>query len=411
MPFNLRKHFVFVVFFAWAAFLISKNRVGFRSDACAQVRDRDPLGSPKNTGGVWDGTVLRHQKLTAETIRSRPKALEYALVSNKVYSDAFKKDDQVAPSKVIVSSGSRNTKVFPEPLGFVGAACLAYNNHHDLVLRPDDVWQAIVTQFSFYVQGNSMLLRHKFVAHWGKKQLNVQARGSLFSAPYEYLCAEMLVAMKKHLKDPSVIDWLQPNFTTTTDADRVASAISVMSTLQAYFEYKFSLLCGLSSVELLGTVDDWKKLLTKANRLAEFDPLFGWGRLGQWQRMLQPVLVEFVRTKQGTDNMDWWQRICHYSGGGSGPSYLSGWITVFAVFNAKGGWQGNIKSCDTPWPVIETDDIPTAILTVPVKVDDNGREYNTHLFAGQFSFDSTTRTDVRPRTDWCLAVSEDQLTG
>lgn len=32
-------------------------------------------------------------------------------------------------------------------------------------------------------------------------------------------------------------------------------------------------------------------------------------------------------------------RICHYAGGGSGLSYLSGWILLFCAFSDKRKWQ------------------------------------------------------------------------
>ena len=33
--------------------------------------------------------------------------------------------------------------------GFVDAVLAAYNQHHHLILRPDDVWIAILAQFNF----------------------------------------------------------------------------------------------------------------------------------------------------------------------------------------------------------------------------------------------------------------------
>ena len=43
--------------------------------------------------------------------------------------------------------GSNN--VIPNHNGFVNALAAAYNQHHDLVIRPDDVWIAILSQFNF----------------------------------------------------------------------------------------------------------------------------------------------------------------------------------------------------------------------------------------------------------------------
>ena len=54
-----------------------------------------------------------------------------------------------------------------------------------------------------------------------------------------------------------MVAWLIPAFTTTTVNDRVVAAVSVMSTLQNYFEYVCCLMCGIPKVTLLGTVEDW----------------------------------------------------------------------------------------------------------------------------------------------------------
>jgi len=61
--------------------------------------------------------------------------------------------------------------------GFVDAVTTAYNGHHHLVIRPDDVWQAIITQFSFYVNANAEKLRNKFVNFEKKENLMVSEIG------------------------------------------------------------------------------------------------------------------------------------------------------------------------------------------------------------------------------------------
>lgn len=63
--------------------------------------------------------------------------------------------------------------------GLVSAIVEAYNTHHNLVLRPDDIWQAILTQFSFYVNANAEALRDKFVDFEGKKKLVIKTGGTL----------------------------------------------------------------------------------------------------------------------------------------------------------------------------------------------------------------------------------------
>jgi hypothetical protein len=47
----------------------------------------------------------------------------------------------------------------PNRNGFVNAVVDAYNRDHALTIRPDDVWLSILTQFSYYVNGNAEQMR------------------------------------------------------------------------------------------------------------------------------------------------------------------------------------------------------------------------------------------------------------
>lgn len=352
----------------------------------------------------------------AKIVTKNPCLPSTALRKSPAFATLAKKQD-LGKEYTLVQSSDKAENGVPQLNNFVNAAFQAYSNHQGLVLRPDDVWQAIVTQMSFYVQARAEALRSKFVAHEGQCQLTVRVSGTLFTADHADVCQLLLNEIRKNIKDASVVDWLEPGFSTTTTADSVASAISVMATLQAYFGYKVKMMCGLPEVELLGTVEDWRRLLAKIARLAEFDA--GDGHLVEWAAMLTPVVAEMVATKEGKDNMDWWQRIAHYKNGGSGPSYLSGWITVFCCFTHQGAWQGDKKEVklwyeSTPrtseWPFIETDDIPTAVVAVPVVIDDNGTaEHNGILTAGQVCSNTPGNEYYCPRTDWALHVPASQL--
>lgn len=42
--------------------------------------------------------------------------------------------------------------------------------------------------------------------------------------------------------------------------------------------------------------------------------------------------------------------MCHYHPTGSGPTYVLGWISTFAVWDKKGVWQGpDLSQIDKPW--------------------------------------------------------------
>jgi hypothetical protein len=289
----------------------------------------------------------------------------------------------------------------------------AYNKHHALVLRPDDVWLCILTQFSLFVNGpgRAEALRSQFVAHEGKKEIEVTAAGSRYTVDFGSLAQQMTDQIQKNVVDPTLRDWIIPKFTTTTNNDLVAASVIMMATLKAYFDYKISLLCGIPRVTLLGDKSDWEDILTRVEKLKEYGP-----ETKAWYRMLQPVIRRFVRSFEpgvadSKENLDFWQRVAHYSGGGSGPTYLSGWITAFCVFEDEGKWNGDeLDSYDTEpaeapieynepeggfqkpknvlvldgvsYPSIDSNEVPMAIAEVPVKLDDNGEELETTMLAG-----------------------------
>ena len=74
--------------------------------------------------------------------------------------------------------------IIAKPNGFFHALALAYNQHHHLLIKPDDVWVSITTSLSRYIDANAERLRHIFVAHEGKKELVVYGGGSILSADY-----------------------------------------------------------------------------------------------------------------------------------------------------------------------------------------------------------------------------------
>lgn len=293
--------------------------------------------------------------------------------------------------------------------GLVNTIATAYNEHHHLILRPDDIWLAMLVQFSKHVEQNAAKLRDSIVKFNqndldGKKKLIVHGEGNLYTTQYDKLCTMMTNEIAKHIVDPSIREWIIPEFSTTTDKDRVCGAITMMSSMKCYFNYEFRLRCGLPRVTLEGTVEDWQELRRLANRFLEFET-DDHHHMQQWHSLYTPVLDEFVKSASGRPDIEFWKLVVHYKGNGSGPRYLSGWVTVFCPFDDKGAWMCDLtkqqrvsyrfqyireevndaEEDDTysRWPIIDTNRIPSGSCCVDVIVDDNGTVYNCELVAGQ----------------------------
>jgi len=79
--------------------------------------------------------------------------------------------------KIIQGTTFPKENILPAENGFVNAVTRAYDGHHHLIIRPDDIWQAIMTQFSFYLNANAEKFRSKFVDFEKKKELVVSEIG------------------------------------------------------------------------------------------------------------------------------------------------------------------------------------------------------------------------------------------
>ncbi len=227
--------------------------------------------------------------------------------------------------------------------GLVHTIVDAYNLHHALVLRPDDIWLSILTQFNLFVngQGRAEQLRSVFVAqNEGKQRLVIEGTGTRYTADYGDMANRMTKLIEENIVDPTLRTWIIPSFTTTATTDVVVASVIMMATLQTYFDYTFDLRCGIPHVTLLGEKDDWEQIVRRIEKLKEYGP-----ETTAWYHLLKPVVTRFARAfdidvADSADNREFWNRVVHWRSGGSGPTYLSGWITAFCAFDNQGKWLG-----------------------------------------------------------------------
>ncbi|RHY94447.1 hypothetical protein DYB35_006054 [Aphanomyces astaci] len=280
-----------------------------------------------------------------------------------------------------------------------------------------------MTQFGLFVNGHAEAVRDKLVKHKeGTQGLVVKAVGSLRTVDHGFLATQLVQQMTDHLVDPALNDWVLPSFSTTTDHDRVVGSVVMLAAAKKYFTYKSVLSCGIPSVTLHGSVSDWQEIRRRVATLSRFDHIL----TAKWQHMLEPVLDQFVAAANNTPDVGFWRRICHAVGGGSGPSYLSGWITLFSVFNDQGEWMGDPRTESvTMWrtsnvqggaPAIEAHvetiggdfvemaDVAPGYLTVDVTVIDHSVRFTTVLFAGHLAYKVEGKNAIQPTLAWAMAL-------
>ncbi|OAG00014.1 uncharacterized protein CC84DRAFT_1168911 [Paraphaeosphaeria sporulosa] len=285
--------------------------------------------------------------------------------------------------------------------GFVGTILDAYRMHNHVVLRPEDVWLGILMQFNFYVNEHAEQLREHFVDHQGKRKLEIVHE--LMDLPAFLI--EMTNLVDKNIKDPSLRDWIMPNFTTTTDTDKLAASVTMMGTLQKYFVYEYGITCGIPSVTLLGEENDWRDIHNRLDYLSTFAR--DHPELAMWQSSLKVLVSKMVETFKAPDSpsvVRFWQGAVHSSRDSYlGAKLLSGWILAFIFWGTDGkllGGQGPARRWakmvaengndwwygeKTYYPV-EWHDVPAALVHVPIHIRDGKEKYMAKAVAGSVGY-------------------------
>ncbi|KAG8812445.1 hypothetical protein FRC17_002031 [Serendipita sp. 399] len=365
--------------------------------------------------------VATHDANPITRTRSKaPSPSEEELVSRLLLPGSVGGQGSSSCQEVLQSSYIADPWFRPSANGFIDTVMEAYSNHHHLIIRPDDIWCAILNQFNLYVNANAEALRSTFVAHQGQKRLEVWTEGSRYMVDFGWMANEMAKKIKENILDETLHDWVIPNFTTTTPNDVVICSVMLMSTLQKYFTYFCGLCCGIPSITLLGEQSDYLSILLRLDRFEEF---------GQEPTMfamfLRPILKEFVnaldyrgRKDNPLPNPSFWAKMCHRDDMGSGPTFLCGWISAFSVWDKDGKWQGGDMSMvnqpvgGTGWdslnrtqvfwgnlryPLVDIDQVPKGYCKVPVDLLDNGRPFECMMIAGHVGMRISSSGNVKAK--------------
>jgi hypothetical protein len=285
------------------------------------------------------------------------------------------------------SNLSRTSTTIASKNGLVHAAIEAYNEHHNLVLRPDDIWIAILTQISAYVNANAEDLRSKLVTHSEGQQglhIEVELTPELDHGAMAY---EMTKLMSASLKDSELRDWILPAFSTTEKSDQAVASIVFMGTMQKYYSYSWGTRCGIPAVNLLGEEDDWIEIAERC-ALKLGTGAFG-AEAAKWYRVLRPVLAGFVQTfrdPSGPAAIKFWQgMVDEHKPNGSGRATYSGWITAFCYWDEKGKClhDSPVQGADGETVVrLARNQIPSGFTKVPVTLLKMGVKVPTEMVAG-----------------------------
>ena len=248
-------------------------------------------------------------------------------------------------------------------------------------------------------------LRPKLVDHTGKMDLVVQFKTKKDDWPK--LIEGFASQIDQHTKG-EIAKTITANFTTTGPVERVASQITLMESAKKYFNYiAMRLSCGIPSITIQGTPNDWEAVLSKTKKLEEYG-------LGEWTKSLEPILQEFIRASEGRPNQQFWkcmvkqQPLDKLKGGACSmdkPTQLDGWF--LKLFPDENG-----QTLDS---IAHTQNMPSEMVGVSFKyriVDPTQgsvvSEIPMELRAGFIGAEEDTLTNtLTPKIGWLVNVAQE----
>jgi hypothetical protein len=289
--------------------------------------------------------------------------------------------------------------------GLLEATYRAFSSHYPLVLTPDVIWLAICQGFAMHVDANAEALRYRVVAHEGKQVIRIERpdfRKGDPNNPWEEVFPAFCDSMKRYLV-ADLHSVLLPTFSTTSIVEKAAFEVTFMDALDSYFAYDVVISCGVPSITLAGTTQDWELIRKNAEELRRFD-------LDWWIDGLLPVLDQFVAASRGNVDRDFWGRIYNRKNM-SGEPRVSGWILrFFPYLPGKSGPPTRnpfIQRDPGPTEGIELDDFATGISKAKFRLIDLVSSppdtFAMEFLAGFVGiFQDTGTLALRPEIGWIV---------
>ncbi|CAF3143678.1 unnamed protein product [Rotaria sp. Silwood2] len=220
---------------------------------------------------------------------------------------------------------------------FIGTVLKAYSYHYPLELSVEDIWVVITQGVGIHLNENAEKYRQFFVSHEGKKVLVVAVDDLVISIDERVSKGNLTIPaiywpkavrrmgdlIKANIKVDLATVITQP-FSQTTTVQQAVFDACLMDTVKNYCDYRFSILCGIPQVTLLGSSDDFQTVLDRLNQLKIFFSYLHW-----W---LDPLLLHVQKLKesaQGNPAIIWWWKTLYEHSVGCGGTFLTGWIVDF----------------------------------------------------------------------------------
>lgn len=241
--------------------------------------------------------------------------------------------------------------------GYYHYLSTAWYKHYSIVLKPDDIWNIILTELAIKINKDSKTYATLFTTTPETKQTIVVLTGDVESIDP----LAVVNALKNRV--PSDVDAFFPEFSTTTAANKMANSIVFCDMVSPYYDY-CTLLCGIPKILILGDKEDWLKL---TNQIKGLKDIFEKTQLAKYLNVCHNTSIDIYDAICGKNTVDFFKQIFTIRSCGSGSAEVNGWMISFIMKNPK---------------QMDEDNLPSHVSSMHYKNLDTGREFD--LYSGIF---------------------------
>lgn len=199
----------------------------------------------------------------------------------------------------------------------VQAVHLAFSQHRPLVLTPDAIWITLAQGFAQHLNNHAEALRSRVVAHKGKVSITATASDVATPQAWSDVIEQWSAGVQPQIP-AELYQLILCEFSTTTPITRTVSQVVMLDAFQQYFDYALWFICGIPTITLQGSVEDWVAIRQRVEVMAGY-------HLEWWTDRLKPICDGFIETVQGQPSKKFWQHI--YSPKEAyGGHLITGWV-------------------------------------------------------------------------------------
>jgi len=226
--------------------------------------------------------------------------------------------------------------------GLFGTIYEAWANHLNVRTCPEDWWLPVITRVSTLVDNKAYCapVQKYFVNHQGKRNINIELPSfTIYDTDYTKMFNGFTQKINQMIIVPGYVDTITASFSTTTPEQLIGSQITIMKSFEKYFSYRMMMCgCGIKGLEMSGTEEDWRLLITKLTKLRELlAPIESTLEIAPYFAHVETVYNNLLKTFLRQDMDDWWSKVLmDCKGIKYGPSGMrqkvdayNGWIAFF----------------------------------------------------------------------------------